>query len=194
MEMLKQITALLILPLLLYQGAGSKTDNATPYAVQEAYDVYSAILPSEWPLRLAHAKTLIIQTETKGFEMCLRPEKEWEEKIGPAISEYVRLNAKPSLLEQRMNIEVSYQLIKADELKSLIQRAGWEGFYQQYKHSGGWIELSAVGFNNDKTVAVVYMGHHCGPLCGGGGFHVLERKAGKWVPLDWQGSSCAWAS
>lgn len=99
-DTLREITSLLILSLLMYQSAGSNSDNATPYAVQEAYDVYSAILPSEWPLRVAHAKTLIIQTETKGYEMCLRPEKEWEEKIGPAISEYVRLNAKPSLLQQ----------------------------------------------------------------------------------------------
>ena len=192
--MLRQITSLLILPLLLYQGGSSKSDNATPYADQEAYDVYSAILLSGWPLRDAHAKTLIIQTETKAYEMCLRPDKEWEEKVGPAISEYVRLNAKPSLLQRKINIKVPYQLIKVDELISLIQSAGWEGFYQQYEHSGGWMELSAVGFNNDKTVAVVYMGHHCGPLCGGGGFHVLEKKAGQWVPLDWKGASCAWAS
>jgi hypothetical protein len=82
----------------------------------------------------------------------------------------------------------------ADELKSAIQTAGWEGFYQRYPDSGGWIELSAVGFNVDKTVAVVYMGHHCGPLCGSGGFHVLEKKDGKWVALGWEGSGCAWAS
>ena len=56
------------------------------------------------------------------------------------------------------------------------------------------MELSAVGFNVNKTVAVVYMGHYCGALCGGGGFHVLKKKDGKWVALDWKGSSCAWAS
>jgi hypothetical protein len=145
-------------------------------------------------LRVAHAKTLIIQSETKGYEMCLRPEKEWEEKVGPAISDYVRLNTKPLPLQRRINVEVQYQLIKAEELRSAIQTAGWEGFYQRYPNSGGWMELSAVGFNANKTVAVVYMGHHCGMLCGGGGFHVLEKKDGQWVALDWKGSSCAWAS
>ena len=176
------------------ESPGGNNGRATLYEDQEAYEIYSAILPSEWPLRVAHAKNLIIQTETKGYEMCLRPDENWEEKVGPAISDYVRLNAKPSLLQRKINIEVPYQLIAVDELSSAIQKVGWEGFHQQYKHSGGWVELSAVGFNKDKTVAVVYMGHHCGNLCGGGGFHVLEKKAGRWVPLDWKGSSCAWAS
>lgn len=191
--MLGKITSLPILALLLSQGVIS-SGKPPPYEDQEAYEVYSAILPSEWPLRVAHAKTLIIQNETKSYEMCLRPEKDWQEKIGPAISDYVRSNAKPSLLQPRINVEVPYQLIIADELRSAIQTAGWEGFYQRYSDSGGWMELSAVGFNLNKTVAVVYMGHHCGMLCGGGGFHVLEKKDGKWVALDWKGSSCAWAS
>lgn len=191
--MLGKVTSLLILALLLSQGVIS-SDKAPPYEDQEAYEVYSALIPLERPLRNARAKRLIIQNETKGYEMCLRPEKEWEEKIGPAISDYVRSNAKPSLLQQRIEVKVPYRLIMADELKSATQTAGWEGFYQRYPDSGGWIELSAVGFNVDKTVAVVYMGHHCGPLCGRGGFHVLEKKDGKWVALDWEGSGCAWAS
>ncbi len=192
--MLHKIISLLILPLLLYQSGNSNNGKPTPYESQDAYEVYSAILPSEWPLRVAHAKALIIQTETRGYEMCLRPEKEWEQKIGPAISDYVRMNAKPSLLQRRINLEIPYQLVLADKLRSAIQNGSWEGFQQQYPDSGGWIELSAVGFNNDKTVAVVYMGHYCGGLCGGGGFHILEKKDGQWVALDWKGSSCAWAA
>jgi hypothetical protein len=56
------------------------------------------------------------------------------------------------------------------------------------------MEFSAVGFNVDKPIAVVYMGHSCGPLCGGGTFHVLEKSEGKWKPFEWKGSSCAWIS
>lgn len=192
--MLTKLTSLLLLPLLLSQAVSSSGDQTKPYEDQEAYEVYSSILPSEWPLRVARAKTLIIQNETKGFQMCLRPEKEWEEKVGPAISDYVRLNREPLLLQRKINVEVPYQLIMADELRSAMQTADWEGFFQRYPKSGGWIELSAVGFNATKTVAVVYMGHHCGSLCGGGGFHVLEKKNGQWVPLEWKGSSCGWAA
>jgi hypothetical protein len=192
--MLAELKSLLILSLLLSQGAISSGDKPTPYKDQEAYEVYSVILPSEWPLQVAHAKTLIIQRETKGFQMCLSPDKELQEKVGPAISDFVRSNATPSLLQRRIDVDVPYQLISVEELHSSMQTGGWEGFYQRYPDSGGWIELSAVGFNANKTVAVVYMGHHCGWLCGGGGFHVLEKKDGKWVAIEWKGSSCAWAS
>src|SRR5690348_16266435 len=178
--MFGKFTSLLILALLLSQGIIRSSGKAPPYEDQEAYEVYSAILPLESPLRNAHAKRLIIQNETKGFEMCLRPEEEWQEKIGPAISDYVRSNAKTSLLQPRIQVGVPYHLIAADELTTAIQTGGWEGFYQRYPDSGGWMELSAVVFNVKKTVAVVYMGHHCGPLCGGGAFHVIEKKDGKW--------------
>src|SRR6185295_16246838 len=100
--MLGKITSLLVLALLLSQGVINSSGQAPPYGDQEAYEVYSAIIPLEWPLRDAHAERLIIQNETKGYEMCLRPQDEWQEKIGPAISDYVRSNAKPSLLQPRI--------------------------------------------------------------------------------------------
>jgi hypothetical protein len=192
--MVRAITSLLIVPLLFFQSAGSNQDTPRPYEDDEAYAVYSAILPSEWPVRVAHAKSLIIQTETTSYDMCLRPENEWQEKVGPAISDYLRVNAKPSLLQPRINIEIPYQLIPLDKLRSVIKTGGWEAFYRQYPDSGGWIQLSAVGFNTDKTVAVVYVAHHCGSLCGGGSFHVLEKKDGWWVSLEWKGASCVWVS
>jgi hypothetical protein len=80
--------------------------------------------------------------------------------------------------------------------KLLLKRSpsGWQGFYQRYPDSGGIVELSAVGFNADKTVAVVYAGHNCGSLCRRGGFHVLQKKAGQWEPPHWDGTKCMWAS
>lgn len=126
--------------------------------------------------------------------MCLRPEKESEKTIGEPISQYVKLGETPWLLQQKFITQIPYKLLTADELKSAFEPEGWESFYRRYPDSGGWIELSAVGFNANKTVAVVYMGNHCGGLCGGGKFHVLQKKDGKWIPLDWKGKSCGWES
>jgi hypothetical protein len=193
--MLLQTVSLLISSLLLFQdGATNKSAPPKSYEDAEAYEVYSAILPTEWLGQLARAKSLIIRSETENYKMCLRPEAESEKIIGPAISEYVKLNEKPWLLQRRFNIERPYELVSYDELRAALKQGWWENFYKQYPNSGGWIELSAVGFNADKTVAVVYMGHICGGLCGGGRFHVLQKKDGKWAPLKWKGSSCAWAS
>jgi hypothetical protein len=193
--MLRQIVLLLISFSCTSQSAPASHDNhPPPYVDSDAYEVYSAILPSEWPVRVAHAKMLVIRSETNGYEMCLHPEKDSEDMIGSAIAEYVELNKKPLVLQRNLSVAIPYELITFKDLKSAIEQGGWEGFYKKYPDSGGWIELSAVGFNAEKTVAVVYMGHSCGGLCGGGQFHVLQKKEGTWVPLNWKGSSCAWAS
>ena len=182
-----------ILLLLSFWSQSSQTAPPS-YENVDAYEIFSTILPREWPLRVRHAKLLVIRSETKAFEMCLRPEAEWEKKIGPAISDYQRLNQKPWLLQPRLSIETPYEFMTPAEFRTSLDRAGWEGFYSQHPESGGLIELSAVGFNRDKTVAVVYMGHWCGLLCGGGSFHVLEKKNGKWVAMDWKGATCSWVS
>jgi hypothetical protein len=187
--------SLLISSLLIYQGPGLKqTEHATPYEDSEAYQVYSAILPLEWPSTEAKAKMLVIRAETTAYEMCLRPDGESRKTIGPAIEDYVKQNGKTRLLQRHFALDPPYELITDEVLKSTFEHGSWVEFYKEHPDSGGSIELSAVGFNADKTVAVVYMGHSCGLLCGGGGFHVLEKKGGKWAPLEWKGTACFWAS
>jgi hypothetical protein len=182
-----------ILLLLSFSSLSSQTAPAA-YEDVDAYEVFNTILPTEWPSRVAQAKRLVVRSETKTYQMCLRPEAQWEEKVGPAISDYLRLNQKPWLLQPRLSIETPYEFMTPRKFRATLDRGGWDGFYRQYPGSGGLIELSAVGFNRDKTVAVVYIGHGCGMRCGGGTFHVLEKKDGKWSELDWKGARCSWVS
>jgi len=84
--MLASILSLLVFFSLPIQEASSAYDDA------DAYEVYASILPSEWPLRVSHAKQLVILSETKSFQMCLKPANEIEAKVGPAISNYLELN------------------------------------------------------------------------------------------------------
>ena len=168
--------------------------TSSAYDEPDAYEVYASILPLEWPLRVANAKQLVILSETRSYQMCLKPDSESQARVGPAISNYVKLNEKTWLLQPRLSFETPYQFLEAGKIEALTKQGRWDEYYRQYPDSGGVIEVSAVGFNPDKTIAVVYMGHSCGMLCGGGTFHVLEKIDGKWRPIEWKGSSCAWAS
>jgi hypothetical protein len=138
------------------------------YDVPEAYEVYAAILPSEWSWKDAKAKWLVIKQATAKYEVCLAPDAASQQIIGSAIADYILQNQQPWLLQRKFHIEKPYTLLTANEEKAAFQSSpgGWEGFYQMYPDSGGVIELSAVGFNAEKTVAVVYSGHQCGMLCG----------------------------
>ena len=77
--------------------------------------------------------------------MCLRPEKEYEEIIGPAIADYVSQNQKAWILQKSLSIEKPYEIIRGDEIQSMFEQGleGWKTFYEKYPDSGGWIELKA---------------------------------------------------
>ena len=142
-----------------------------------------------------NAKKLVIHNKASAFEMCIKTEGESKEILKDAISDYIELSKKGWLLQRRFKIEKPYELITSNELKSTFDRGSWEKFNERYPNSGGYIELSTVGFNKDKTVAIVHMGHYCGSLCGGGTFYVLQKKEGKWRQLTrsrW--TSCFWIS
>ncbi|HVP40254.1 MAG TPA: hypothetical protein VMS93_13835, partial [Candidatus Saccharimonadales bacterium] len=180
-----------------------------PYETTDAYEVYAAVLPSAWPWRGAHAESLVIRLETCPNEMCLVADREDVAVLGPAITDYERLNENAWKLQRRLLIEKAYELVPDECLTHAGlppvncrgpdgrfggpgKRDYWGAFYERYPHSGGWIELSAVGFNPDKTVAVVYMASHFGWPGGQGSFHVLQKRDGKWQYMDWKGSSCSW--
>lgn len=189
---------LFLLPLLICSLSSSLSSSANletqlmPYEDAEAYQVYAAVLPSEWAVREAKAKRLIIKTETDGYEMCLEPENGYKDIMKDAIANFVELNKISWSLQRMLNLDMPYKLITDEEFKSVFKQDNWDWreFYKKYPDSGGVIKLSAVGFNADKTIAIVFVSHNCGSLCGGGDFHVLQKQEGKWVPLKWQGSSC----
>ena len=57
----------------------------------------------------------------------------------------------------------------------------WDRFYEEYSGSGGIVEVSKVGFNNEGNEALIYVGRLVYDLAGAG-FHVLLVKKGDtWV-------------
>jgi hypothetical protein len=177
------------------QSPSTEKQDPQPYSIAEAYEVYSTILPDDW--NKSQSTKLVIAQETRSYGMCLAPDNEQSKKtVDPAIADYVAQNKKAWLLQWDLQIAMPYQLVPHATLDAFFQKGGtgWAGVQKTYPQSSGWIEVSAIGFDPDKTVAVVYEGHHCGVLCGGGRFYTLQKKDGKWLPLDWSGTSCAWAS
>ena len=56
----------------------------------------------------------------------------------------------------------------------------WSEFYKVYPESGGLIELSGIGYNAARDVAVLTVDTGCGELCGSGMLAVVTRLAGVW--------------
>jgi len=56
-----------------------------------------------------------------------------------------------------------------------------EQLRKRYPGAGQLISLSNVGFNKDRTEALVYVAYYCGSLCAGGSFITLKKPKDKWV-------------
>lgn len=86
-------------------------------------------------------------------------------------------------LERKFNIKIKYALVSDEEIDALFKEGagGWEAFHKKFPKSNGILTLSRVGFNAEKTQALVYKGWSCGGLCGGGGYTLLTKKKGVWV-------------
>jgi len=158
-------------------------ENQAPlnYTDEEAYAVYTAILPHNRPY-------LVIRSYTVSHEnqMCPLPKEGFPRIVSAAIGDWKRVNQQRWTLLPMLSVSGAYELIPSKRLDDIFSENGGDFpfFYGLYPNSGGFIELSAVGFNADKTVAAVYMDEVCGGLCGSGAFFVLKKSDGEWSLMN----------
>jgi hypothetical protein len=176
-------------------AAGQTSVVSKPYDIEDAYQVYSLLLPHEESYGFAKGKLVIQQDTAKTHEVqtsCLTIEA--ANKFKDAISDFDRLENKSWLLQRRFEIAKPYILVSSDTVRQVFRQlpGGWDNFYKRYPDSGGYLTLSPVGFNKDKTQAIVHTGSSCGGLCGRWGFHLLEKVQGKWKEVP--GVTCSLVS
>jgi hypothetical protein len=96
-------------------------------------------------------------------------------------------NKKSTALTDKFNLKVKVNLV-GEEIDRIFYESrqsnskedGWEVFHKKYPTAGAIITLSRVGFNKDKSQALVFVAHSCGWLCGEGNYILLEKKDGVW--------------
>jgi hypothetical protein len=143
---------------------------------------------------------LVIQQETASTnrQECLPRGNAASEMWAGVLEDYKKQNQTPRLFSRSFSIDTPYKLISrtgiSDSFGGKTFNEGWKSFYSRYPDSQGYIELSAVGFNADKTKAFVYIAHHCDTLCGASGYTFLEKRNGKWVKAPVNASFCGWIS
>lgn len=168
----------------------SVADATEPYEDTDAYDVYSAIIASTAPDPEMHMFLIGINT----LPISLRSDKdqlgnderrkEVARAKGTALSDYVKVNSKSWILQRKFNLPEAYELVTEDRMRILFPDNGL--------FRGKWIQFSAVGFNPDKTMAVVFLWDWCSIYCccGQSSSAVLQKKSdGKWKVIG--GAGCA---
>ena len=163
----------------------------------EEYAVYSAALDDMFAGRRvtpdirAGIMTLVIQEHTvrESFRTLAEPNHRGQLRLRvPSVSEatiddHVAKNKKNSRLKRRFNMKLDYTFIKKNDLDRFFKDdliRGWEEFDQKFPNSGGFVGLSRVGFNSDKSQALVYVEHGCGIVCGSGNYILLRKGVAGW--------------
>ncbi len=81
-----------------------------------------------------------------------------------------------------MDLGLPYVLLTDAEFDEIfaINTSGWDVFYTRYPNSPGMTTVSQVGFNDDYTQALVYVGTMSHWLAGAGYYILLEKSFGAW--------------
>jgi hypothetical protein len=127
-------------------------------------------------------RTEVRDSPSAGYETLVKD----LDSLRAKTAENFRLNnEKPVKLTNGFNLKVKVNLISRDEMSAIFQRRnekydGWEFFRQRYPTADAIITFSRVGFNGDKTQALMYVGYQCDWLCGEGSYVLLAKEKGDW--------------
>lgn len=155
------------------------------YQDADAYLIYALLLQSE-----KHAYP-VIQAETDFWSdaipdrMGIKGDRGFKKVWGSALKNYADHYRVPMLLTRAIPSEVPYHLVPKAEIEAIFESGGgWDLFYKRYPASGGYISFSPVGFDSEKTHAIVDMHLSCGSLCGHGQPRFFKKINGKWCEVS----------
>jgi hypothetical protein len=186
LTVLAAVAVLIILPASHVSTAAAQEEEVPiPYDDQDAYEIYGLLIPHEESYGFGKG-AIVIREQTfagpKDSDRCFSGDAAANFK--DALDDFKSVNAKPWLLQRLFQIERPYDIVSADEIETAFgekaTQEGWDDFNARHPDSGGFFVMSAVGFNEDKTLAVVYTGSTCGGLCGRWSFHLLQKIDGEW--------------
>lgn len=181
----------------------SNADKINPetYADPEAYAVYAAVLPKIWNWELHEPKSLVFREETEfsatesADNLCIEGDKEFYSTWGSTLKAYATVNQVPRRLLRMFPVDKTYILVPERELNELLRKSHWRGFYARYPDAKSYVSMSSVGFNAQRTKALLTMTYNCGMLCMEGTYYLMEKQNGTWVRASVPNvTSCAWAS
>jgi hypothetical protein len=165
--------------------ASSPITQASPEP--EEYVVYNALLKEMFIGK--ETKQLVVEKYTAVSDYSNGDPGQMLEMLSPLSKEttedFKTKNEQPYELSDRFNLKVKINFLGKNELEQLFRRRdekydGWKIFRQKYRTAGAIVTLSRVGFNADKSQALIFVGYQCDWLCGEGNYILLIKKEGEW--------------
>ncbi len=98
------------------------------------------------------------------------------------INDHQAKNEEDRKLENNFTFRGKVIFLSEKEQKQVFRKGqdGWTRFNKKYPKAKRIISFSRVGFNQERTQALVSVSMSCGGQCGEGGFILLQKENGKW--------------
>ena len=154
----------------------------------EAHRIYALVVPALWATR--SKDPIVLQRETVGVEAFTRcrdtssPDSDWV----AVQKNFSQENARRLVLPTALPFDEPYRLIALAEIEAIDAKLAiqYPGVYNERPESPPYVAVSAVGFNAEKTKAMVYV-----RLRDRGEVKGLELRDGQWVAAP-KSNGCIW--
>jgi hypothetical protein len=165
----------------------ARADESTALAEREL-DVLAALINHGVA---ADTAIIILSDHTTGDPAALGADAETASAIvtqlgipRATLDDWTLRNAAPRLIDQPLNLNVSYRLLSESTLSEIFKgvepQQGWSQFFERYGGAPGILRVSRAGFDDSLSHALVYIEHQCGAECGAGRLVHLERAGDAW--------------
>jgi hypothetical protein len=106
----------------------------------------------------------------------------WARGVPVVVREdFKRKNATPCTIPTLRGENLT--TVSHEEYKRLF-RKGWEEFNRKYGTDAGITTFSRVGFNKEKTIALLHVESGIGPMAGGGWLYRLDKRGERWEVIS----------
>jgi hypothetical protein len=159
----------------------------------EAYVIYQHALSAlQWPVTFVRRETTIGSPRGKENVVCdpyLSPDH--DESWQSVLDDYVRQNS----IKRTLRPLFAFKLIASEAIENAFRYSpyDWTRFFNEIDRNG-YAEVSAVGFDQARTRAIVYSARHCGGTCGKGMHTGWQKRDGRWESAPVLSRSCEWRS
>lgn len=176
------------------QKEPQKPAAAPCHLSQEDYAVYAAVLeglgrPEDPEEAWAGKEILVVDKTASSTLVDIKGRTDWglrsNSQASPAEDTRTDFESK---VHDECPVEAwsadprAYSIVTQAELTQFFKGhgGGWEGFYKKHPKAAGVWQLSRPGYNPSGNEAELYLGHHCGGLCGTGHLILLTKENGRW--------------
>jgi hypothetical protein len=163
------------------------TDESTTVKDPDEYAVWSTVLTKKYADR--NYLKLVIRDQT-AIDLW-----QYSENDGEAFLDLKAKNRAQSVLENKFSVKLPCILMTREAESKLFYstpserkdkafiekvRSSWNQFYEEYPGAQGILTISRVGFNADKSEAVVYIQNVAAFMAASGKLFFLTKKNGSW--------------